>query len=123
MRWRLALAACIVALPASAETMQWTGNTIALRIMERGIICDAGPISVTLDGDVLKASLSASGIELSGSLKPDATLEMNGRKGARIYSFTGKREKDSLRGSWIDAGSSCGGIWHAKPADQTTKTD
>lgn len=123
MRWQLALAACIFALPAKADPTQWTGETVALRIMERGVICNAGPISLTLDGDALKAKLTASGIELSGTLKPNATLEMNGRKGARIYNFTGKREKDLLRGSWIDAGSGCGGPWRAKPDDQASKTN
>lgn len=123
MRWRLALSLCIFALPAGAETLQLTGSSVALRIMEHGLICEAGPISVTLEGNELKARLSSGDIELSGHLKPDATVEMNGRKGARIYSFTGKREKDSLRGSWIEAGSGCGGTWQAKPAEQTIKAN
>ncbi|RFC67801.1 hypothetical protein DY251_09425 [Mesorhizobium denitrificans] len=117
------MAACIFALPAKADPTHWIGDTVALRIMERGIICSAGPISLSLDGDALKAKLTASGIELSGALKSNETLEMNGRKGARIYNFTGKREKDLLRGSWIDAGSGCGGTWRAKPDDQATKAN
>ncbi|MGC4026159.1 MAG: hypothetical protein QM744_14045 [Mesorhizobium sp.] len=123
MHLRLVLVACMFTLPAKADPTQWTGETIALRIMERGVICSAGPISLTLDGDALKAKLTASGIELSGTLKPNAALEMNGRKGARIYNFTGKHEKDLLRGSWIDAGSGCGGTWRAKPDNQATKAN
>jgi len=123
MRWLLAFAACTFALPASADTSQWSGDGTALRITERGIICSVGPISLTLDGDALKGRLISSGIELSGTLKPDSTLEMNGRKGARIYNFTGKHEQDALRGSWIDAGSGCGGTWRAKLADHTTKAN
>lgn len=115
MRWPAATAVLLFALPANADSTLWKGQSIALRVIERGVICEAGDLGLTLDGDMLKATLSANGAELTGALKPNGTLQLNGRKGARIYSFTGTLKDNAMHGSWIEAGSGCGGTWSAEP--------
>jgi hypothetical protein len=114
---RLLFASLLLVSTAAADTTQWRGQSIALRVVERGLICQAGSLSITLDGQTVSAKLTTNEAKLTGTLTSDGALEMRGQKGAFIYSFTGKRDGQAIRGSWIDAGSGCGGIWSAKPAD------
>lgn len=115
MRCSITLIATLMAVPAFAEPAQWQGQSVALRVVERGLICEAGAFTLTLDGDGLRAKLG-NATELAGTVKTDGSVEMSGQKGAYIYSFNGKRDGDSMRGSWIDAGSGCGGTWRATTA-------
>jgi hypothetical protein len=111
----VALLVLLAGSPAHAE--QWTGETVALRALERGVICQAGPLQISLDGGSIEAVLTKFKLDLKGTMKADGTIEMAARQGARIYTFTGKKADALMRGAWIDAGSGCGGTWRARPAE------
>ncbi|MBX3597949.1 MAG: hypothetical protein KF874_10320 [Rhizobiaceae bacterium] len=116
---RLSLLVLMLATPASAEPTIWTGESIALRASEQGVICPAGKLVISVENSIIKAKHEATGADLNGKIGPENKVSMAGRKGAYVFSFTGTIEKDLIKGSWIEAGSRCGGTWHAKLQPET----
>ena len=112
-----AVAMLVLLAASSTQAEQWSGETVALRALERGVICQAGPLRISLDGDRIEAVLTRHNLDLKGMMKADGTIEMNARQGPRIYTFTGKKTDGLMRGAWTDAGSGCGGTWRARPEE------
>jgi hypothetical protein len=96
---------------ASAQASEWSGSSLSLRSSINGIYCRAGPVQLSIDGEIVHGSAN-SGIALSGRLAADGSLSLSGGLGGQV-SFNGKKTGNRVSGSWVEGLSGCGGTWRA----------
>ena len=96
----------------SAQASEWSGSSLPLRSSVNGIPCKAGPVQLSIDGEIVNGSANR-GTLLSGRLAGDGSISLSGGRGGGLVTFGGKMTGNRLRGSWVAALTGCRGTWNA----------
>ena len=113
---RLGVTISVLVLAMTAPVVaaeKWQGKRYATKSTSNGVSCNPTHIVLTKNGSKLRGNLTYNRAVLTGTIS-SGTVTMTGSSGQWRYIFEGTATGPTMKGTWREQRSGCGGTWDAR---------